>query len=1154
MTPEGAALHSSQLQLGQVTSCPPGTILQTQPYPQYVYQLIGAPQIQPAQYSVIGFQPYFPINHQNQQITVQNSTNLQQTPVIPTFPALQALPPVQNQVPDFSSGAQRDIKIQPQINSFFNEVKKNVQLIAPKPEIQTPSCSESYSKQKKKKEDSKSKRQLNRFNGMSEEEIAKKGLPDYLQENLDIVFIGINPSMHAAWTGKYYDGPGNHFWQCLHLSGIVPENMTAVDDHKLLNYGIGFTNVVPRTTRGLSDLSKQEIAEGAVKLREKLAYWKPKIAVFNGKIIYEVYAKQKKFMYGMQPDRMPGTDIVQWVMPSSSARCALLPRASDKVPFYQALKKYSDFVKGKIPEPDVSEVVFSHIHSNRLSPKKFKEEFLLKQDLEDMDTSIDWSHNEEPEESQMPKLEPQVPWPVTHSHNEFKKTSVENTYSKILSPESNERSDDDKTNSDESLMNGDKVLSSPSFHALRKTSLTSSEDESDIDDEINSISNQVIENDSDSDKVLSNNTETNSECAADVFERLLKAPSKSPCKSPRSLMVSPKSPRPLMGSPKSPRSLMVSPTKELTSKSIKKRGVNESWQSSVPKRNRNSSTSRGDTLNVQCAPWGESLSTFDLSEDYVNDYLKEKAAASISTNCQANSLTPPGLLMISPRPTDTGRNRSGSLDLIPACVPESVGTEIEDIIQSGFTNEKSYNLDSELSSELSAQPNISPALPPANKSKKKKGAKKSNSGRSSPQKAKDRKNPRTKSTDDLPPNLLPEDYLDEVIGQYFNNDSSSEEEPRVTDKILKKKIVPVSNILSENSSDEDENEYLTTNKARTRPPASFFSMDFLDDAEVSDTNNENLPNDKIKTDLEMEAEYKHILYGGKKRKAPKIGAGKKRKKASTYKFPGEKTKKVTKADKPAPKTQQSRAKKLPSIEKFVIKLGPKMLEDASKRDPSPLKVTKQSHSKTGKTQEKEKCGKPSPLKEIKTKQLPSKKMESKSNQEKIQKTTLSEPQLSKKQPVQKPSAKNLLSEATPTETVTHTWKGKKASKKAYDRSKMCQKVKKPFSSSKIEDVTGRYSLEEELVTCGICELLDPPVDPNNPHFAEETTEWVGCDCYRWFHKGCTKLMKITEKFSCKSVKMKCIESKPEPVQPVLQIAILKFFRDRDVTFIEDVLW
>ena len=48
-----------------------------------------------------------------------------------------------------------------------------------------------------------------------------------------------------------------------------------------------------------------------------------------------------------------------WVMPSSSARCAQLPRAADKVPFYAALKKFRDYLNGLISELDDSEVVFN---------------------------------------------------------------------------------------------------------------------------------------------------------------------------------------------------------------------------------------------------------------------------------------------------------------------------------------------------------------------------------------------------------------------------------------------------------------------------------------------------------------------------------------------------------------------------------------------------------------------------------------------------------------------------------------------------------------------------------------------------------------------------------------------------------------------------
>ena len=42
------------------------------------------------------------------------------------------------------------------------------------------------------------------------------------------------------------------------------------------------------------------------------------------------------------------------------------------------------------------------------------------------------------------------------------------------------------------------------------------------------------------------------------------------------------------------------------------------------------------------------------------------------------------------------------------------------------------------------------------------------------------------------------------------------------------------------------------------------------------------------------------------------------------------------------------------------------------------------------------------------------------------------------------------------------------------------------------------------------------------------TEWVGCNCERWFHKACArKLVKqIRASFSCKSVKMRCIGEVP----------------------------
>ncbi|GFO23225.1 G/u mismatch-specific DNA glycosylase [Plakobranchus ocellatus] len=227
------------------------------------------------------------------------------------------------------------------------------------------------------------KKKRDRFNGMTEDEVLQKHLPDHLAPNLDILIVGINPGLFAAYVGHHYAGPGNHFWKCLHLSGLIPEPMNAYDDYKLIEYGIGFTNICARTTRGSADLKKQEIKEGADILRKKLALYKPKIAVFNGKGIYEVFSGNKNFHIGKQPDVLEDTDTVLFVMPSSSARCAQLPRAVDKVPFYVALKKLRDYLKGELATLDDSEVIFPNVD---LRPKAdMKEETF---DLEEEDSRM----------------------------------------------------------------------------------------------------------------------------------------------------------------------------------------------------------------------------------------------------------------------------------------------------------------------------------------------------------------------------------------------------------------------------------------------------------------------------------------------------------------------------------------------------------------------------------------------------------------------------------------------------------------------------------------------------------------------------------------------------------------------------------------------
>lgn len=145
--------------------------------------------------------------------------------------------------------------------------------------------------------------------------------------------------------------------------------MNASDDFKLKQFGIGFTNFVARCTKGSVEFSRREIKEGIESLTEKIQMFKPKIAVFNGKGIYEVFCNHKNFYIGKQPESFPGTNTVVYVMPSSSARCSQLPRASDKVPFFVALRKLRDHLMGSLPHLDESEVVFPDLDL-KVEPRK----------------------------------------------------------------------------------------------------------------------------------------------------------------------------------------------------------------------------------------------------------------------------------------------------------------------------------------------------------------------------------------------------------------------------------------------------------------------------------------------------------------------------------------------------------------------------------------------------------------------------------------------------------------------------------------------------------------------------------------------------------------------------------------------------------------
>lgn len=140
---------------------------------------------------------------------------------------------------------------------------------------------------------------------------------DHLRENLDVIFVGFNPSIRSSETGHHYANPNNRFWRILFESGITPRKYDTTEDYQLLDLGFGMTNIVARPTKAADEITKEEYLQGKHELKQKIETYHPKIVCFVGKGVYQQYSGKKELPWGRQEESVvPGT--IDYVAPSSS--------------------------------------------------------------------------------------------------------------------------------------------------------------------------------------------------------------------------------------------------------------------------------------------------------------------------------------------------------------------------------------------------------------------------------------------------------------------------------------------------------------------------------------------------------------------------------------------------------------------------------------------------------------------------------------------------------------------------------------------------------------------------------------------------------------------------------------------------------------------
>jgi TDG/mug DNA glycosylase family protein len=142
-------------------------------------------------------------------------------------------------------------------------------------------------------------------------------LPDYLRSGLKLIVVGFNPGEASARAGHYYAGRGNSFWPLLYESGLISERLEPEDDRRLVEFGIGLTDLVKRPSRGIEEIRREEFAEGRVLLGQKLEELAPRVIAFNGKLVYEKFSGRPTKL-GMQKERLYGAQV--YVLPSTSGQ------------------------------------------------------------------------------------------------------------------------------------------------------------------------------------------------------------------------------------------------------------------------------------------------------------------------------------------------------------------------------------------------------------------------------------------------------------------------------------------------------------------------------------------------------------------------------------------------------------------------------------------------------------------------------------------------------------------------------------------------------------------------------------------------------------------------------------------------------------------
>ena len=141
-------------------------------------------------------------------------------------------------------------------------------------------------------------------------------LADLVGPDLRVLFCGINPGKRSGELGLHFARPGNRFWKLLCAGGFTDSVLAPSEQHTLPGLGVGITNLVGRVTVAASEVSADELRQGATELEAKVQQLRPRSVAVLGLGAYRTAFRRPEATIGRQPERLGGALL--WLLPNPS--------------------------------------------------------------------------------------------------------------------------------------------------------------------------------------------------------------------------------------------------------------------------------------------------------------------------------------------------------------------------------------------------------------------------------------------------------------------------------------------------------------------------------------------------------------------------------------------------------------------------------------------------------------------------------------------------------------------------------------------------------------------------------------------------------------------------------------------------------------------